>query len=291
MATVQSQPEGISVIIPAFNEEGGVGNVIGDIRKALAETARGFEILVVDDGSTDCTAERAREAGAVVIAHEMNRGYGAAVKTGVRSASYETIVLIDADGTYPPSAIGGLLEELRACDMVVAARRGSDNNIPLARRPAKWLLNRVAQLLAERPIPDLNSGLRVFRRSDALRFRNLYPNGFSFTSTITLAFLCNDLAVRYLPIDYLPRVGKSKLRPIRDTKNLFLTVVRSILFFNPLRVCLPVALALAALALFVLAVPRDTQGHIYDGTVMVLATCAVQVLIVGFLADVIARMR
>ena len=287
----ESQPDGISVVIPAFNEEGGVGSVIEGVRGALAGSAAPVEILVVDDGSTDRTAARAREAGARVIAHDTNRGYGAAVKTGVRGASHETIVLIDADGTYPPSAIGALLAEMASCDMVVAARRGTDSNIPLARRPAKWLLNRVAQYLAERPIPDLNSGLRVFRRADALRFRNLYPNGFSFTSTITLAFLCNDLAVRYVPIDYLPRVGKSKLRPIRDTKNLFLTVLRSILFFNPLRVCLPAALAFAALAAFVLAVPRDAQGHVYDGTVMVLATCAVQVLIVGFLADVIARMR
>jgi hypothetical protein len=162
---------------------------------------------------------------------------------------------------------------------------------PWERRPAKWVLRRLAVYLAQKPIPDLNSGLRAFRRADALRFLGLYPSGFSFTTTITLAFLCSDMTVQYQPIDYHPRRGRSKIHPIRDTKNLFLTVVRSVMFFNPLRVCVPVSLAFAATGLGVLTLMRDSHGNVLDGTVSVCMIGAVQVMILGLLADLMARSR
>lgn len=291
----RSTTPGVTVIIPAHNEENGIGAVLSEIRHDFVlpsgRPPETVEILVVDDGSTDATASRAREAGAQVVVHHRNRGYGAAIKTGLRAALHDTIVLIDADGTYPASDIEPLLQLLKSSDMAVGARTGAEVHIPLERRPAKWVLVKTAEYLAEQKIPDLNSGLRVFYKDDALRYERLYPSGFSFTTTITLAYLNDGLDVEYLPINYRRRTGKSKLRPIRDTKNLFLTVFRSILFFNPLRVCLPISFAIAALGLFVLLFLRDPHGNIYDGTITVLAMCALQVFITGFLADVIARMR
>jgi glycosyltransferase involved in cell wall biosynthesis len=285
----------VTVLIPAFNEEAGIGGVVQDIREkfvaALGRTDDEVEILVIDDGSTDRTAERARAAGADVMSHHENHGYGASIKTGLRHASHDIIVLTDADGTYPAEFMDPLVKELDTCDMSVGMRSGQRVHYPLVRRPAKWVLRRLAVFLAGKSIPDINSGLRVFRRSDALRFLNLYPRGFSFTTTITLAYLCNDLTVNYLPIDYHPRLGKSKIRPLRDTKNLFLTIIRSILFFNPLRVFVPTALLILAAAAVVLFGVRDSHGNVLDGTVTVLTLAGIQVMILGFLADVIARMR
>jgi len=291
-AALSSAP--VSVIIPVHNEQDGVARVVEQVRGALVTPARPatrVEILVVDDGSTDASAERARQAGARVIQHPGNLGYGAAIKTGLRHASHEVIVITDGDGTYPAAQMDALVRELERCDMAVGARTGSDVNIPWTRRPAKRLLTWLAVYLAQKPIPDLNSGLRAFRKSDAMRFFNLYPSGFSFTTTITLAYLSNDLLVHYLPIDYHPRIGRSKLRPIRDTKNLFLTVVRSIIFFNPMRVCIPLALAMFAVALYVALFIRDSHGNILDGTISILSLGAIQVIILGFLADAIARLR
>lgn len=285
-------PAGVTAIIPAHNEKGGVAEVVVRVREALKALAgESCEVLVVDDGSTDDTAMAATQAGARVITHRTNLGYGASLKTGLRAASYETILITDADGTYPSESIADLLPELATCDMVVGSRRGAKVHIPMERRPAKWVLKVTAEFLAGRRIPDLNSGLRAFRRLDAMKFMSLYPSGFSFTTTITLAYLSRDLLIHYVAIDYHPRVGKSKLRPIRDTKNLFLTVVRSILVFNPLRVCVPVSLAMIALATYIAIFPRDADGRIYDGTITILTTSALQIMIVGFLADILVRLR
>lgn len=283
--------EGITLLIPAFHEKDGVGPVVRAYEAVLQQQNLPYEILVVDDGSRDGTGEAARAAGARLVSHRTNLGYGASLKTGLRHATYETIIITDADGTYPSEAIPLLLQELETSDMAVGARKGAEVNIPAMRKPAKWLLKVTAEFLAGRSIPDINSGLRAFRRSEAMRFLNLFPSGFSFTTTITLAYLSSDLQVAYVPINYHVRTGKSKLHPIRDTKNLFLTVVRSILFFNPLRVCLPAAIALLVAALLIAVFIRDAQGRILDGTVTILVTSALQIVIMGFLADIMARWR
>lgn len=291
----QTLPTGVTIVIPTYNEENGIESVVAEIREKFIRAGnwseQDVEIIIIDDGSTDKTAERAKATGARVITHAANLGYGASIKTALRLSSHELIMMTDADGTYPAEYFTPLLAALEDCDMAVGARNGERVSIPLSRRPAKWLLRRIAVFLAEKPIPDLNSGMRAFRKSDALRFLSLYPSGFSFTTTITLAYLSSDLVIKYVPINYNPRMGQSKIRPLRDTKNLFLTIIRSIMFFNPLRVCVPFAALLLIIALYVLIFPRDAHGNVLDGTITVLIISAVQITVMGFLADIIARMR
>lgn len=234
----------VSVVIPAYNEHGGIAEVLDRVRAAMDATGAEYEIVVVDDGSTDNTAEQVGGPKVKLLRHHSNRGYGAALKTGVRKASHPNIAIIDADGTYPAEDLPRLMENLGDADMVVGARIGDEVSIPLARRPAKWFITRLASLLIGSRIPDLNSGLRLFRRQEALRFINLYPDGFSFTTTITLCFLANSLEVVFLPINYFPRVGSSKIKPIQDTLRFVSTITRTVMYFKPLKVFGPVSLAL-----------------------------------------------
>lgn len=236
-----SSGRGVSVVIPAFNERGAIEATIADVRSALAKAKASFpqsEILVVDDGSSDDTAELAEAAGARVIRQPQNRGYGAALKAGFAAARHDTVVITDADGTYPASAIPEMLEYADDYEMVIGARVGENVAIPLVRRPAKWLLGRLASYLAGQRIPDLNSGLRVIDRGLEKRFEHLLPSGFSFTTTITLAALCNDRLVHYHPIEYYPRIGESKIRATHAFDFLLL-VLRTVVYFNPLKVFLP----------------------------------------------------
>jgi glycosyltransferase involved in cell wall biosynthesis len=229
--------------MPAYNEEDGVGAQIEAIRKVMEDHGIEHEIVVVDDGSADDTADKAYEAGARVLQHPRNRGYGASLKTGIRAALYETIAIIDADGTYPAEALPAMLEKARTYDMVVGARTGENVSVPLSRRPAKWFLRKLASYVAKYRIPDLNSGLRVMKKGIVERFDFILPSGFSFTTTITLSLLCNDYLVYYHPIDYHQRVGRSKIRPV-DAYHFLLLILRTIVFFNPLRVFLPLGTVL-----------------------------------------------
>ena len=173
--------------------------------------------------------------------------------------------------------------------MVVGARTGRNVQIPMIRRPAKWVLNRLAEHLAETRIPDLNSGLRLFRRAEALAMFNILPSGFSFTTTITLAMLTTDRQVRYIPIDYLKRTGRSKIRPIQDTLNFLQLILRTVLYFNPLRVFLPVALFFLFASLAVLIYSALALEKILDTTVVILFVAFVQMLSIGMLADIIDK--
>ncbi len=279
----------VSVIIPICNEAGTISQVVSDVRRSMADR-NPFEIIIVDDGSTDRVAS-SDVPGMVdkFISHKSNSGYGAALKTGFRNAAGDIIVIIDGDGTYPATSIPELVSALETCDMAVGARTGREVHIPFFRQPAKYILNRLANFLAETRIPDLNSGLRAFKKSALAPFLNILPRGFSLTTTLTLALLCNDLQVEYIPIDYYARKGKSKIRPIRDTKNIILTIIRTILYFNPLRVCIPAGLILLALAFGVLAFSYFALDRIMDGTVAVLTLTGIQVMVIGLLADLIAK--
>ena len=292
----------VSVILPVFNEERAVAAEIQEVRRVLQKRGVTHEIIVVDDGSGDRSAEHAAAAGATVIRHVENRGYGAAIKTGMRAARYDTIVITDADGTYPADQIPELLARMEDADMVVGARTGANVHIPLIRRPAKWVLNWVAARVAGRKIPDLNSGLRTFRRECADQYLTILSNRFSFTSTITLALLADDYRVVYHPIDYHPRIGKSKITPWHFMDFLIL-VMRLAVLFQPLRVFVPLATASAGLGVLktiydiVTFFPRAgaTPGWsilylpVLSTTATLFLLAAFQLLVVGLVADAVLR--
>ena len=261
----------ITVIIPCYNEAGGVIDNLDDVRKALSEH-EDVEIIAVNDGSSDNTPSllnkyAAKTSDINVVHNDSNLGYGASLKRGISEAKGEIIVITDADGTYPATAIPKLLDELKECDMSVGARIGRNVKVPLVRRPAKWALLRYARWMCRADIKDLNSGLRAFRKKDALRFFPLLPEGFSFTSTITLAMHVNGLSVSYLPIDYRKRVGTSSIRPIRDTLAFFSLVLRTTMYFRPLQV-----FGSMSSVLFVTAVSIGVAGKLYLGEVPDVAT-------------------
>jgi glycosyltransferase involved in cell wall biosynthesis len=219
-----------------------------------------------------------------------NRGYGAALKAGITEARYEVIVIIDADGTYPCSAIPDLLDKAHDNDMVVGARIGKNVSIPLIRKPAKWFLNLLANYLSGKRIPDLNSGLRVLKKSLIKRYFHLLPSGFSFTTSITLAMLCNEHQVLYLPIDYYARVGKSKIRPIHAYYFLLL-IIRTIVYFNPLKIFLPLGgiFFFAGVAKFIYDIIQwNLSESLLMGMLCMLA--AGVIWSIGLLADLITKM-
>ncbi|HXE57629.1 MAG TPA: glycosyltransferase family 2 protein [Gemmatimonadales bacterium] len=276
----------VSVVIPAYNEAEHVAEQVRAVERVMRETGWRFEIIVVDDGSTDGTAERAAATGVRVLRRARNRGYGAALKLGIRAAQYDWILITDADGTYPVEAIPGLLAAADRSEMVVGARTGATVRIQYSRRPAKAFLRWLASYLAGQHLPDINSGLRLMRRDLVRRYEHLLPQGFSFTTTITLAAACNDHAVEYVPIDYHARLGQSKIRP-RHAYDFTLLILRTIVFFNPLKVFIPfgAALALAGFAKFVYDVTRD---NLSESAVLALLGALI-VWAVGLLADQNAR--
>lgn len=281
-------PEPVSIIVPVYNEEGAIAETLAAIEDTMHHTGRAFEVLVVDDGSVDGTADVLTAVGARVVRHRANRGYGAALKTGIAATTYPLIAILDADGTYPVARLPALLTQADDADMVVGARTGGSVHVPALRRPVKWMLTRVANVLSGHRIPDLNSGMRVFRRDVALRFFELYPDGFSFTSTITLASHINGYRVEYVPIDYYRRTGASSIRPIRDTINFFLLIVRLVVTFRPLNVFLPAAALLLVLGVVKAAVDFSRTGAFGVGAAILILT-AIQIALMGLLADLVTR--
>lgn len=276
----------ISVIIPAFNEELAVREGIIELREMFAATEIEAEIIIVDDGSKDKTAREAKAAGARVIQHRGNRGYGASLKTGIIAASHDVIAITDADGTYPAKYLPAMLVELEHADMVVGSRTGADVNIPLTRKPAKWFLRVMANYVSNTKIPDLNSGLRVFRRDVAMQYFAILSDQFSFTTTITLAMLCDKYAVSYLPIDYRKRQGKSKIMPW-DAGSFAVLIMRVAMLFRPLRVFLPIALLCVAYGTVKTAVDLTHDPNISASAIFAFVSALMMVL-VGMLGDAVA---
>ena len=233
-----------SIVIPAYNEEQAVGPVVAELRNVLDSHGIEAEIIVVDDGSADKTAQAAAAAGARVLRHRSNRGYGAALKSGIAAASNDSVVITDADGTYPCKYIPEMLARLETADMVVGARIGANVQIPLVRKPAKWVLNRLANYMTNAKIPDLNSGLRAFRRNVAMQYFAMLPDQFSWTTTITLAMHCDKYAVVYLPHRLSQAAnGESKIVPW-DAGSFAILILRTAMLFRPLRVLHPRGVAL-----------------------------------------------
>lgn len=278
----------LSIVIPAYNEGPAVGPVITELRAMLERHGIAPEIIVVDDGSRDDTASAARTAGARVLRHRSNRGYGAALKTGITAARNDIVAITDADGTYPAQHLPDMLAALEQADMVVGARTGANVHIPLVRRPAKWVLNRLANYVTGSTIPDLNSGLRVFRREVAMQYFPILPDQFSWTTTITMALHSDKYAVVYQPIDYRQRTGKSKIVPW-DAGSFAILILRTAMLFKPLRVFAPVVLVCFAYGLVKtildLAVTGDRN---ISATALLGFVSALLILLIGMLGDAVA---
>lgn len=285
-----SSPQ-ISVIVPVFNECLALQATLSALQQMLAASQLASEIIVVDDGSTDGTFESVQNSLEIkLLRHDTNRGYGAALKTGIRAAMHPIIVIIDADGTYPVTAIPELVAKLVDHEMVVGSRTGPGVSYPLLRKIPKLFLKVFAEWIAGQEIPDLNSGLRAFRKSDALRYERLLPDKFSFTTTLTMAMLTNGLRVHFEPVNYASRVGRSKFRPIQDTWNFAVTILRLGVHFAPLKVFLPVSAVLGGCGLWTLAEDVLLRQDLTERTLILLMS-SMQIGCLALLADMIARSR
>ena len=292
---VEDLPPPITVVVPCFNEKDAIRPILSNLETIVRQI--GGEIVMVDDGSTDGTAEILDEIEAQasnkdcvvrVVHHRRNLGYGAAIKSGVRRARYQWIVITDADGTYPNDRIAGLVEEARDADMVVGARTLSNGGQPWLRRFAKAVLRAHCSWLVGEPIPDMNSGLRIFRKSVFEGVAKILPDGFSLTTTITVAMMRSRYRVVFMPISYAERVGRSKIRPLRDSLGFFQLIVRTGMYFAPLRVLLPLAILLLLGFLGSLGYDVFVLGNLTDKTIL-LFLFAVNTVLFGMLADMIDK--
>lgn len=281
--------EGLSVVVPVYNEVQSVKLVLEQLLETISRLDHPVELIVVDDGSTDGTAEvlDAFSGRIRVLRHPVNLGYGAAIKTGIGHSCYPFVAITDADGTYPNEELPRLLAGMDAHDMVVGARTGGKVHVPMIRRLAKWLLNRIANYLVDMKIPDLNSGFRVFRKEVAEHYFHILPNGFSFTTTITLAMISDGYQVHYEPIDYYKRAGRSKIKPV-DALNFLVFIVRTITYFNPLRVFLPIFLILFGLGMARFCYDVFWLHNLTDSTTL-LFLFSLQVGLIGIVADLIVK--
>ncbi len=281
--------DNLSIVIPVYNEEQGVKKVITQLQSALRSLNLEYEIIAVDDGSRDRSYEILTSLeGIKTIKHSSNKGYGAALKTGLKQAKYEWILIIDADGTYPPQAIKPMVAAAReGYDMVVGRRDKNSAGIPFKRRWAKRFINWYAGYLAGRPIPDLNSGLRLFKKEIVFKYWELFPDKFSFTSTLTMICLTHSYEVKFVPIDYYQRLGQSSLRAL-DFFAFLKLVSKLSLFFKPIKVFAPLSLLilLAAILVMVLFLTGFTKVFL-DTTFIVLVATALQTFFFGLLAEIV----
>lgn len=282
----------VSVVVPVHNEVGHVRQEIERIQRGFAGSTYSYELVVVDDGSTDGSTELLRELeGIRLIELSPNRGCGYARRTGTRAALGDVVVWTDADMTYPNDAIPGLVDQLTGqYDQVVGVRDTERGTHAWARRPMKWFIRSLACYLTQTHIPDLNSGFRAFRRKAALPYLHMLPHGFSCVTTITLAFLSNGRLVRYVPIPYAARAGKSKFHWRRDTYLYLLQVMRIIMTFNPLRVFLPLGGILLLLAFGKVLFDVVSKNFYVSANAIILTVTALQVMAIGLLADLICRL-
>ncbi|MFH1920447.1 MAG: glycosyltransferase family 2 protein [Planctomycetota bacterium] len=286
-------PWQLTVLLPAYNEQDAIEQVLEEIVDALSEEQVRYEILVVDDASTDRTADLAERFARScwtcpvrVVRCPENRGAGAARKVGIRHARGEIVVMLDADGSYPAAAIPDLLAHFPAYDQVNGARTSEQGTLPWLRRPAKWLIRKLAGYLTGHKIPDLNTGLKAFNRQAMLPWLWVVPDGFSCVTTMTLAFLTNGYAVKYVPVAYRRRIGKSKFHPVKDTISYLATVLRMVLYFRPLKVFLPLSgLMIAG------GVLKSVSSFLFTGSMqesdIVIMVAGFMTCMLGLLAEVI----
>ncbi len=283
------KPE-LSVLIPAANEAEIIADVVSSVRAAMEKLNRPYEILVIDDGSTDETALRAENAGARVISHPYNIGNGAAVKTGIRHAKGDILVMMDGDGQHNPEDIPTLLEKIGPYDMVVGARTG-DSESHFHRDVANGFYNLFASYICKRKIQDLTSGFRAIKADIAAQFVSLLPNTFSYPTTITMAILRSGFSLAYVPIRANRCVGKSKIKLIRDGSRFLLIMLKIATLFSPMRVFFPVSIAMFLTGVGYGIFRILFMGGRYGSTSAMLITMSVMIFMVGLVSEQIAQLR
>ena len=274
--------------MPAYNEAKAIGQVLDKISPMVQ--ANQWELIVVDDGSADATGQIAAQHGAKVLTHPHNMGYGASLKTGLHEASGDVVVIMDSDGQHDENDVPRLLEHIGQYDMVVG-QRGKDSHSAWIRRPGKWVLEKVANILVGQKIPDINSGLRAYKKQLLLKLVHLMPDGFSFSTTSTVAYFSMKFRIKYVPIKVNQRTGNSTVNQVRHGTETILLMLRLIVLFNPLKVFMPVSLAMifTGLTYQILIFFKDGL-HIRAGAVIALIA-GVQIFLFGLMIDQISSIR
>jgi glycosyltransferase involved in cell wall biosynthesis len=276
----------LSIVLPAKNEAQGAVSVLPRLRELYPEA----EIILVDDGSTDGTADIARDCGVAVISHPYSKGNGAAIKSGARAASGDVLVFMDADGQHDPEAVAGLLAELDSgYDMVIGARGGRSDQASLARWSANSFYNRFSSWMVGHEIADLTSGFRAVRREKFIEFLYLLPNGFSYPTTSTMAFFRAGYSVSFIPISVAQRVGQSHISLLRDGVRFFLIIFKIGTLYSPLKIYFPIAMLFASLGVMNYAYTYITGGRFTNMSVLFLMS-SVLVFLLGLVSEQITQL-
>lgn len=286
---MENEETQVTIVIPAHDEERGIEKVISGVKNAMEGAKSTYEIIVVDDGSTDKTAEIVKKKEDVrLIQHPYNKGYGAALKTGVKNAEGNIVLFIDADAQQSPNDIPRLLKPIGEYDMVVGARtKGS--KISLLRRPGKFVLGVLANYLSRMKIPDLNSGFRAIKKEIVMKYMYILPDTFSFTTTITLAAIKEGYNIKYIPIETVKGLGTSKIKPFRDGFKFIMLILRTIVFFDPMKVFLPVSIVLFGTGFIYLIYNLIFYLNVPDASVLLIVS-SIFIFFFGLLADQISTM-
>lgn len=283
--------DGVSVVIPAYDEENGVELTVRSLRNVFEQSGfKNYEVIVVDDGSSDSTGARARNAGARVVTHPHNVGYGRSLKDGIAAAQYDAVVITDADGTYPVERIPDLLQQyVRGFDMVVGQRTGNHYRESAIKAPLRRILKFLVEYTAGRKVPDINSGLRTFSRKSVQPYFQHLCDTFSFTTSLTLAYMLTGKFVTYVPIGYHERIGRTKVRLFRESLRTLQYIVQAIIYYNPLKIFLMMSalcLLFAAFSLTIAMIFQITSAFILSvGSILV----AMLVFALGLLADLLKQ--
>lgn len=284
--------KGVSVIIPAYNEADSIEKVVNDLKQALNGSGFEYEIIVVNDGSTDNTKETAEKCGIKVLSHPANGGYGRSIMDGMEAAKHEYIAMTDADNSYPAEELKKLLKYIDEFDLVIGARKGKEFWGSIIKHPARLFFLWLAEFTVGGRIPDVNSGLRIFKRSSFKKLSApLLCPGFSFSTTMTLSFMLTGLFVKFVPIEYLSRSGHSKVRYFRDTLRTLQALAEIITYYNPLKIGLLMSfLPFSAALLFILLAVLNSAPY-FLGAALTSFYFAILFFMFGLLLDLLRMNR
>jgi len=299
MSDPSAQNPYVTIVLPCYNEQGHVATEVERICAAMDSSGYAYELLAFDDASTDGTLASLQEIAPQfpmmrIVHFDRNGGSGTVRRIGTQQARGDIVVWTDADMSYPNERIPELVQTLEKdhmLDQVVGARTSEQGTHKILRVPAKWFIRKIAEILTNASIPDLNSGLRAFRRQVSLPYLRLLPPGFSCVTTITLAFLCNQHDVRYVPIEYAKRSGTSKFKFFKDAYRYILQVLRMVMYFNPLKVLMPVALFLLALGVAKGIFDMVVHPLLFAINTILILMSGLIIASMALLADLIVRSR